>query len=104
ISIQGVGVIPDIETVPMLVQKEGERSWIRLQSSTHKRRESDYEWHLDHPSARHGEKPMETVSYLLVPKPGDKKKPHDDDEPAMDEDDEDAPPEDEAEEKTDFLM
>ena len=64
ISIQGVGVIPDIETVPMVVQKEGERSWIRLQSSVHKRREADYEWHLEHPSARRGEKPMETVSYL----------------------------------------
>ena len=71
ISIQGVGVIPDIETDPLLVQKDGERSWIRLQPSAHKRREADYEWHLEHPSARQGEKPMETVSYLLQPKPGD---------------------------------
>ncbi len=68
ISIQGVGVIPDIETDPMLVQKDGDRSWIRLQPSSHKRREADYEWHLEHPSARRGEKPIETVSYLFVPK------------------------------------
>jgi carboxyl-terminal processing protease len=103
ISIQGVGVIPDIETVAMLVQKEGERSWIRLQSSMHKRREADYEWHLEHPSARRGEKPTETVSYLLIPKPGDKKK-HDEDEPVIDED-EDVPAEDEdADQKNDFLI
>ena len=105
ISIQGVGVIPDIETVPMLVQKEGERSWIRLQSSIHKRRESDYEWHLEHPSVRRGEKPMETVAYLLAPKPGDKKHAHDDDEAMADEDDDDeATADDEAEPKADFLM
>src|SRR3569833_3219157 len=85
VSIQGVGVVADIETVPMLVQKGGERSWIRLQSSAHKRREADYEWHLDHPSARHGEKPMEEVSYLLAPKPGDKKHAHDEDETPVDE-------------------
>ena len=64
LSIQGVGVIPDIESDPLLVQKEGERSWIRLQPSSHQRREADYEWHLEHPSARQGEKPLETVSYL----------------------------------------
>jgi carboxyl-terminal processing protease len=105
ISIQGVGVIPDIETVPMVVQKEGERSWIRLQSSAHKRREADYEWHLEHPSARRGEKPMETVSYLLAPKPGDKKRAgHDEDEVVPDDDDEDAAADDDAEPKNDFLV
>ncbi|HEY4184018.1 MAG TPA: MXAN_5808 family serine peptidase [Polyangia bacterium] len=104
VSIQGVGVIPDIETVPLVVQKEGERSWIRLQSSAHKRREADYEWHLEHPSVRRGEKPMDTVSYLLAPKTGDKKHPHDDDEAMADEDDDDASADDDAETKTDFLM
>jgi carboxyl-terminal processing protease len=104
VSIQGVGVVPDIETVPMLVQKEGERSWIRLQSSAHKRREADYEWHLDHPSARHGEKPMEEVSYLLAPKPGDKKHAHDEDETPVDDDDDDDAAADDADQKTDFLM
>jgi len=104
VSIQGVGVVPDIETVPMLVQKEGERSWIRLQSSAHKRREADYEWHLDHPSARHGEKPMEEVSYLLAPKPGDKKHAHDEDEAPVDDDEDDDASADDADQKTDFLM
>ena len=107
VSIQGVGVIPDIETDPMLVQKDGERSWIRLQPSGHKRREADYEWHLEHPSARHGEKPLETVSYLFMPKPSDKRA-HgadgdDDDETGADPDD-DAEPEEDADLKTDFLM
>ncbi len=103
ISIQGVGVVPDIETDALLVQKEGDRSWIRLQPSSHKRRESDYEWHLEHPSARHGQKPEETVTYLFQPKANDKAKPHDDDE--MDEDaDDQADNDDEQSQKTDFLM
>ncbi|HVZ72665.1 MAG TPA: MXAN_5808 family serine peptidase [Polyangia bacterium] len=107
VSIQGVGVIPDIETDALLVQKDGERSWIRLQPSAHSRHEADYEYHLEHASARHGEKPLETVSYLLLPKvdkahkhPGD-----DDDDPAIDPDDDDDTPEaDDADQKTDFLM
>jgi carboxyl-terminal processing protease len=103
ISIQGVGVIPDIETIPLQVQKDGERSWIRLQSSSRKRHEADYEWHLEHPSARRGEKPSELVSYLLVPKPGEKKR-HDEDEAGPQEDDEDEPEADNAEQRIDFLM
>jgi carboxyl-terminal processing protease len=104
VSIQGVGVVPDIETDALLVQKDGERSWIRLQPSAHKRREADYEWHLEHPSARHGEKPIETVSYLLVPKPGEKKRMHDEDEddPSADADDSDDT--EDSDLKTDFLM
>jgi carboxyl-terminal processing protease len=108
ISIQGTGVVPDVETDALLVQKDGERSWIRLQPSSHKRREADYEWHLEHPSARHGEKPMETVTYLLQPKPGDKAKNriHDDDEAAAEEPQEEseAESEDDRDLKTDFLI
>jgi carboxyl-terminal processing protease len=103
ISIQGVGVVPDIETDALLVQKDGERSWIRLQPSVHKRRESDYEWHLEHPSARHGEKPEETVRYLFQPKPNDKAKPHGDEDEMDDDADDQADSEDETQ-KTDFLM
>src|SRR4051812_38266731 len=104
ISIQGVGVVPDIETDAMLVQKDGERSWIRLQPSSHKRREADYEWHLEHPSARHGEKPLETISYLLIPKGSEKQRVHDDeDEPGADPE-EQAEPEEDSDLKTDFLM
>jgi carboxyl-terminal processing protease len=103
ISIQGVGVVPDIETDALLVQKEGDRSWIRLQPSVHKRRESDYEWHLEHPSARHGEKPEETVTYLFQPKPNEKVRSQDDDE--MDDDaDDQADNDDDQNQKTDFLM
>ena len=104
ISIQGVGVIPDIETDPLLVQKDGERSWIRLQPSSHKRRESDYEWHLEHPSVRKGEKPLETISYLFVSKANDRKAHADDDEETAVEPEDQAEPEEDADLKTDFLM
>jgi carboxyl-terminal processing protease len=92
ISIQGVGVIPDIETDPLLVQRDGERSWIRLQPSAHKRHEADYDFHLENASARHGEKPLETLSYLFVPRSPDKARAHDDTADA------------DADQKTDFLM
>jgi carboxyl-terminal processing protease len=104
VSIQGVGVIPDIETVPMLVQKEGQRSWIRLQSSVHKRREADFEWHLEHPSARRGEKPKETVSYLLAPKPTEKAGHGGDDDAIGDDDDDEAVADDDKQDKNDFLI
>ncbi|HEY2900888.1 MAG TPA: MXAN_5808 family serine peptidase [Polyangia bacterium] len=106
ISIQGVGVIPDIETDPLLVQKDGDRSWIRLQPSAHKRREADYEWHLEHPSVRRGEKPMDTISYLFVTKTPDKKAhPGDDDDDEANADPDDQPePEEDTDLKTDFLM
>jgi carboxyl-terminal processing protease len=105
LSIQGTGVIPDIETDPLLVQKDGERSWIRLQPSTHRRREADYEWHLEHPSARKGEKPMELVSYLLQPKPGDKAhKKTDEDDESVDDQDEAGESDDDQSQKTDFLI
>ena len=104
ISIQGVGVIPDIETDPMLVQKDGERSWIRLQPSSHKRREADYEWHLEHPSARRGEKPIETVSYLFMPKMNERQAHNDDDDDPGTDPDTDAEPDEDADTKNDFLM
>ena len=104
ISIQGVGVIPDIETDALLVQKDGERSWIRLQPSSHKRREADYEWHLEHPSARRGEKPLETVTYLFAPKVNDKRAHTDDDDEAGVDPDSDAEPDEDIDLKNDFLM
>jgi len=104
-SIQGVGVVPDVETVPLLVEKEGDRSWIRLQPSSRKRREVDYEWHLENPAAKHGEKPIETVPFLFVSKTPKKQANHDnaDDEPGDDPDDDEVTPE-EDEQKPDFLM
>ena len=104
ISIQGVGVIPDIETDPLLVQKDGERSWIRLQPSAHKRHEADYDFHLENASARHGEKPLETLSYLFVPRSPDKARAHDDDDEVDPDADEDADADADADQKTDFLM
>jgi carboxyl-terminal processing protease len=103
ISIQGVGVIPDIETDPLLVQKDGERSWIRLQPSAHKRREADYDYHLESQNARHGEKPMEEVSYLFVPTPNEKARAHDEDD-EVDPDAEDEAEDVDNDQKTDFLM
>ncbi|HJX65558.1 MAG TPA: MXAN_5808 family serine peptidase [Polyangia bacterium] len=67
ISIQGVGVTPDVELVRMRVEKKNDEAWINLQSSTRRRQESDYEWHLVSPSVRTGTKPEEIVSYLYVP-------------------------------------
>jgi carboxyl-terminal processing protease len=104
ISIQGVGVVPDIETDALLVQKDGDHSWIRLQPSAHKRREADYEWHLEHPSARHGEKPEETVTYFFQPKPSEKAAAHNDDDDGMDDDADDPADSDDQDTKTDFLM
>jgi carboxyl-terminal processing protease len=106
ISIQGVGVVPDIETDPLLVQKDGERSWIRLQPSAHKRREADYDFHLEHPSARHGEKPLESLAYLFVARAGEKARVHDDDDDADADADDDAQndADADADQKTDFLM
>ena len=104
ISIQGTGVVPDIETDALLVQKDGERSWIRLQPSSHQRHEADYEWHLEHPSARHGEKPLETISYLFVPRAGDKPRIHDDEDDDDAEPDDAPEPDDDADQRTDFLI
>jgi carboxyl-terminal processing protease len=104
ISIQGVGVVPDIETDALLVEKDGDHSWIRLQPSVHKRREADYEWHLEHPSARHGEKPEETVTYFFQPKRSEKAAAHDDDDDGMDEDADDPADSDDQDQKTDFLI
>jgi carboxyl-terminal processing protease len=64
ISIQGVGVTPDIELDRLFVQKTGDESRIYLQPSAHRRQESDYEWHLDNPTATKAEQPMERVSFL----------------------------------------
>ena len=96
VSIQGVGVTPDVELVRMRVEKKGDEAWISMQSSTRRRQESDYEWHLENPNARKGVRPLDAVSYLFVPPPG-KDRRH-----AVDEEDPEAnTDEDEAEEEPD---
>ena len=69
VSIQGVGVTPDIELDRMRVDKKSDEAWISLQPSTRRRQESDYEWHLENPNAQRGGRPLETLSYLYVPPP-----------------------------------
>ena len=80
VSIQGVGVTPDIELVRMRVEKKSDEAWISLQPSTRRRQESDYEWHLENPNAQKGNRPFDTLSYLYVPPPGKDRHHADDDE------------------------
>ena len=70
VSIQGVGVTPDIELIRMRVEKKSDEAWISLQPSTRRRQESDYEWHLENPNAQKGNRPFDSLSYLFVPPPG----------------------------------
>ena len=70
ISIQGVGVTPDVELDRMRVDKKKDEAWISLQPSTRRRQEADYEWHLENPNAIKAAKPQETIPYLFVPPPG----------------------------------
>jgi carboxyl-terminal processing protease len=92
VSIQGVGVTPDIGLVRMRVDKKSDEAWISLQPSTRRRQESDYEWHLENPNALKGGRPLDTVSYLFVPPPGKDRRMTADDEDtdaSADADDED---------------
>lgn len=102
LSIQGVGVTPDIELVPLKIEKRDERATITLQASTHRRQESDYEWHLDHPSARRGTRPSESIPYVWTPPAGYNPRTIEEDEEAAEDDE---PEREEVDEnRTDFLM
>jgi carboxyl-terminal processing protease len=91
VSIQGVGVTPDIELIRMRVEKKSDEAWISLQPSTRRRQESDYEWHLENPNAQKGNRPFDTLSYLFVPPPGkDRHHVDDDDDPDTTADEEEA--------------
>jgi carboxyl-terminal processing protease len=92
-SIQGVGVTPDVELVRMRVEKTNDEAWINLQSSTRRRQESDYEWHLVSPSVRKDTRPEEVVSYLYVPSAAELRRKQDLDEidtNSLDDDESDA--------------
>lgn len=102
-SIQGVGVVPDIETDPLFVQKISGRPFVRLEPTRHKRREADQESHLDNPRMAKVDKPLEVVQFLLEPRPSEQKrlqKALDEDAP----DDDEAVPEDDSEFHPDFLI
>jgi carboxyl-terminal processing protease len=91
VSIQGVGVTPDIELIRMRVEKKSDEAWISLQPSTRRRQESDYEWHLENPNAQKGNRPFDSLSYLYVPPPGkDRHHVDDDDDPDTTADEEEA--------------
>lgn len=103
VSIQGVGVTPDIELTRMRVEKKGDEAWISMQSSTRRRQESDYEWHLENPNALKGARPLDTVSYLFVPPPGkDRRHAADDDEPAENAAEEEEPTEEQDDARIDY--
>ena len=91
VSIQGVGVTPDIELVRLRVEKKSDEAWISLQPSTRRRQESDYEWHLENPNAQKGNRPFDKLSYLFVLPPGkDQRHMEDEDDPEASADEEEA--------------
>jgi carboxyl-terminal processing protease len=95
VSIQGVGVTPDIALIRMRVEKKSDEAWITLQPSTRRRQESDYEWHLENPNAKKGAAPEATVSYLFVPPPGkDPRRADNDVEPDPNEEEDNDEPDD----------
>jgi carboxyl-terminal processing protease len=87
VSIQSVGITPDVQTVPVRVEKD--TIWFAPPQHT-MLRESELEQHLDSRNVKKGEKPEEVVRYLAPPP---KKAPaalRDDDDEA--EPEEDSPP------------
>jgi len=69
ISIQGVGVTPDVELVRMRVEKKNDEAWINLQSSTRRRQESDYEWHLVSRVCARAPSPRRSSRTSMCPQP-----------------------------------
>jgi carboxyl-terminal processing protease len=71
VSIQSVGIQPDVLTVPMRVPAQL-KTWcdaISLYRTSHWMRESDLDQHLTSKGIRQGDKPLETVRYFDPPKP-----------------------------------
>ncbi len=60
ISIQSVGITPDIQTSPMVIKKD----FIRLMDADYSRREQDLDKHLTHRNVRKSAKPAHTMLYL----------------------------------------
>ncbi|MEO1270097.1 MAG: MXAN_5808 family serine peptidase [Myxococcota bacterium] len=65
ISIQSVGIVPDIQLQPVTVGKEE----VDLFSSDRITREADLESHLDHSNVKRGDRPASIVRYLQPPEP-----------------------------------
>jgi carboxyl-terminal processing protease len=69
LSIQSLGIVPDIELQRMLVPKDNKtpNDRIRLLSTEHSYREKDLKAHLDSTYAKKGPTPTYTLSYLWEP-------------------------------------
>lgn len=72
VSIQSVGITPDIELVPVQIpaQVKSRCDKVLLRGKSYAMREADYEKHLTSKNVRAGEKPSETVKYVYEPPPG----------------------------------
>jgi carboxyl-terminal processing protease len=80
VSIQSVGITPDIELVRVKVptQMKDHKDVLDLRGKSRYMRESDLDSHLTSKNARKGEKPVEVVKYLYIAPKG--AQPADDDE------------------------
>jgi carboxyl-terminal processing protease len=89
VSIQSVGITPDVQTVPVRVEKDA----IWFQPSAHATlREAELEQHLDSRNVKKGERPEDVVRYLAPPP---KKQPaalRDDDDETAEPNDDEGPP------------
>jgi carboxyl-terminal processing protease len=72
ISIQSVGIVPDIELVPVIVPERIRtfQDAVRLLGRSHLTREADLDAHLSSRTERQAERPRETLRYLYVPPKG----------------------------------
>lgn len=103
ISIQSLGITPDIELQRMFVsdQNKSAKDWLHLMRPSHSFREADLKSHLDSTYARAGAKPEVALPYLWQPESkadaGTDQGPPDDDQPGDDDDDDGLAPEDDFE-------
>jgi len=96
VSIQSVGITPDVQTVPVRVEKEG----ISFSPGVHATlRESELEQHLDSRNIKKGERPEEVVRYLAPIPKKTAASARDEDEDVEGPDDEPPPPPPEADQQ-----
>jgi len=74
VSIQSVGITPDVELQPVFVPEKvaDAKDVVRLLAPLHRPSEADLEQHLVSDNTVAGEKPLETVRYLADPPPSTK--------------------------------
>jgi carboxyl-terminal processing protease len=81
LSIQSVGILPDIELIPVRVPDaiKDYRDALVLRGKSHLMREADLDAHLTSKNARQGDRPQDSLRYLYV-RPKGARLPDDDDE------------------------